>query len=434
MRTIFYTLTAILLLNACTQQEEKKHMTKTATDKNGNSYEYVTNDPLGVKLYTLENGLKIYLSENPDEPRIQTLIAVRAGSKNDPAETTGLAHYLEHMVFKGTSKIGALNWEKEQPLLDEIKNLYEAHKTETDPEKKKAIYAKIDSVSNQAAAFAASNEYDKLISSIGAKFTNAFTSNDQTVYMNDIPANELEKWAKVESERFNELVLRLFHTELETVYEEFNMGQDNDNRKVYQAIMEALFTPHPYGTQTTIGEGEHLKNPSMVNIENFWNTYYRSNNMAICLSGDIDAADAFVVLKDNFSSLRTNPEVKQPAFAGLSPISEPLTKEVVGPDAESVNVAFRFDKATSEDRPYLMLIDAMLNNRQAGLIDLNLIQKQKVLSAYTYGSYMADHSMFLLNAKPLEGQNLDEAKDLLLGELEKLKTMLRINRLFKIFI
>jgi zinc protease len=177
-------------------------------------YETVAGDPIGTKIYTLKNGLKLFLSVNKNEPRCYTNIAVRAGSKQDPAETTGLAHYLEHMMFKGSSQIASLNWEAEQVALKEIADLYEAHKKATDPSVRKALYAKIDSVSNAAAKLVAANEYDKLVSSLGAKATNAYTNNESTVYVNDIPSNELEKWFSLEGERFKMVVLRLFRTEL----------------------------------------------------------------------------------------------------------------------------------------------------------------------------------------------------------------------------
>src|SRR5690606_13116490 len=181
----------------------------------------------GLRLYTLDNGLKVYLSQNTDEPKIQTFIGVRAGSVYDPSDNTGLAHYLEHMVFKGTDEIGTQNWEEEKKYLDQISALYEEHKSEQDPEKKKSIYKKIDSLSLEASKIAIANEYDKMVSSLGAEGTNAWTWHEETVYTNKIPSNELEKWMKLESERFSKLVLRLFHTVLEAVYEEFKHAHNN---------------------------------------------------------------------------------------------------------------------------------------------------------------------------------------------------------------
>ncbi len=277
-------LLVFILFSQCTAE---KYKVKESIDENGYLYKTITNDPLKTRIYTLENGLKVYLSVNKDEPRIQTLIGVHAGSTSDPVETTGLAHYFEHMMFKGTDEIGALDWEKEKVLLQEISNLFEERRATDDPDKKKKLYHKIDSVSALAANYVAANEYDKLISSIGAKRTNAGTSYDFTVYINDIPSNEFEKWVKLEYERFSDMVLRIFHTELETVYEEFNMYQDNDNSRANNVLMKALFKKHPYG-RDVIGLPEHIKNPSLENIYEFAEKFYVPNNLAIALAGDLD--------------------------------------------------------------------------------------------------------------------------------------------------
>ena len=238
----------------------------------GIPYKSYANDPLGVRIYTLSNGLTVYLSAYKDAPRIQTYIAVRAGSKNDPSDATGLAHYLEHILFKGTSKIGTQNWEKEKVCLENIEKLYELYRKTKGEKLREIIYKKIDSVSIVASSYSIANEYDKLLSTIGADGTNAYTFLEQTVYVNDIPSNQIDKWAEIEAERFGEVVPRLFHTELEAVYEEKNKGLDQDRRKVWEMTMATLFQKNTYGTQTTIGTIEHLKNPSITEIKKYFKT------------------------------------------------------------------------------------------------------------------------------------------------------------------
>lgn len=383
-------------------------------------YETVENDPLGTKIYTLKNGLKVYMSVYKDAPRIQTYIATRAGSKNDPADATGLAHYLEHMLFKGSSKIGALDWEKEKVLLQEISDLYEEH-FKANPEDRKKIYEKIDAISFQAAKLVASNEYDKMISSMGAKGTNAYTSLDQTVYVNDIPSNELERWLKVESERFNELVLRLFHTELETVYEEFNIGQGSDGRKVFQAFMSGLLPEHPYGTQTTIGTGEHLKRPSMVKIHEYFNSYYVPNNMAIVIAGDFDPDQAVEMIEKYFGNFKTK---EIPKFeAKVQPeIKEPIVKEVYGIEKSVIDMGWRLPGAGTEEAMLGELVSNILSNDKAGLVDINLVQKQLVAAqSYTFCWSANDYSFFGFYASPSPGQKLELIKDLFLDQLDKVR-------------
>lgn len=237
-------------------------------------YETVPNDPLKARIYTLDNGLKVYMTVNKEEPRIQTFIAVRVGGKNDPAETTGLAHYFEHLMFKGSQKFGTQNYAAEKPLLDQIEQQFEIYRKTTDEAERTAIYHKIDSLSYEASKFAIPNEYDKLMAAIGAKGTNAYTGFDMTVYVENIPANQIDNWAKIQADRFENCVIRGFHTELETVYEEKNMSLTKDPRKVYETVLSALFPHHPYGTQTVLGTQEDLKNPSITNIKNYHKQWY----------------------------------------------------------------------------------------------------------------------------------------------------------------
>ncbi len=422
---IFYKRLAFLfvvagLLFSCSE-EKTSFETTSHKDANGFNYETVSNDPTGLRLYTLENGLKVYLSQNSDEPKIQTYVAVRAGSNYDPKESTGLAHYLEHMVFKGTHEFGTLDWEKEKPYLDKISDLYEKHKATDDPEEKLAIYKEIDEVSLEASNYAIANEYDKMIASLGAQGTNAYTSFEQTVYTNKIPANELDKWLSVESARFKEVVLRLFHTELEAVFEEFNRGQDSDARKAYATMLSELFPTHPYGQQTTIGTAEHLKNPSMVAIKNYFDTYYVPSNMAVVLVGDFEFDETIQKVNDAFGDYE-NKMVEHPVFAAEEPITEIKVNEVFGPTSESVYVSYRTDKMGSEQSKYITLVDMILSNSSAGLMDLNLNQKGLVQRAGTYPSFLNDYGFHMLNGSPKQGQSLEEVKDLMISQVELIKS------------
>ena len=384
------------------------------------SYETVKNDPTKTRIYTLENGLKVYLSVNKDEPRIQTYIGVRVGSKNDPAETTGLAHYFEHLMFKGTKNFGTSDYEAEKPLLDKIEQLFENYRNTKDDAERKAIYAEIDEISQEASKIAIPNEYDKLMASIGANGTNAFTSFDVTAYTENIPSNEIENWAKIQADRFTNPVLRLFHTELETVYEEYNMSLTRDTWRVYDTLMNALFPNHPYGTQTTIGTQEHLKNPSIINIKNYFDKYYIPNNMAVIMVGDFNPDEVIKIIDQYFGKMEKK-ELPEFNAEPEQPINEPVVKEVIGLETAKVALGFRFPAANSDEVKILELVDYMLINGKAGLIDLNLIQKQKVLKASGSVDALAEHSIYYLEGTPKENQTLDEVKDLLLGQLDLLK-------------
>ena len=383
-------------------------------------YDTVPNDPLKVRIYTLSNGLKVYLTVYKDAPRIQTAIAVKTGSKNDPSDNTGLSHYLEHIMFKGTDEFGTKDYLKEKPLLEQIEYKFEVYKKTTDTVQRKKIYHEIDSISGVAATFAIANEYDKLLSVIGAKGTNAFTSFEETVYVNDIPSNKIHSWLEVEKERFKDPVFRLFHTELETVYEEKNISLDNDDDKVFEDLFAGLFPTNTYGTQTTIGKVEHLKNPSLVSLREYFNARYVPNNMAIILSGDFNPDNVIKDIDATFGTLPSKP-LKSYIPAIESPITNPVIKEVVGPDAESVTIGYRSGGAASKDADLITLFNMILSNSTAGLIDLNLNQAQKVLEASAFSYILKDYSVNIFSGKAKEGQSLDEVKNLLLAQIELVK-------------
>ncbi|WP_237144649.1 M16 family metallopeptidase [Pontibacter pamirensis] len=384
------------------------------------TYETAPDDPLNARIYTLDNGLKVYLTDYEEAPRIQTYIAVRAGSKNDPADATGLAHYLEHMVFKGTTELGTANWEKEQEELAKVEALYEKYRNTTDAAMRKKIYNQIDSVSGVAATYAIANEYDKATTAIGAKGTNAYTWVDQTVYVNDIPSNQMERWLELEADRFREMVPRLFHTELEAVYEEKNRSLDSDGRKVAEVINTELFPTHQYGTQTTIGTIEHLKNPSITAIKNYFDRYYVPNNMAIAMSGDIDFDETIRLIDKYWGELEQQP-VPDFSVAQEQPIQQPIVKEVLGPDAENVSIAYRTPGINTKDALVVQMISNLLYNGSAGLIDLNLNQQQKVLQSYAYDTPMKDYGTFRMTGMPRQDQSLDQVRDLLLAQLDMIK-------------
>lgn len=391
---------------------------KTATH-DGYTYKYVSNDPTSSRFYTLDNGLTVILSPTIKEPRIQTYIAIKAGSKTDPADHTGLAHYLEHLLFKGTDKYGSLDWKKEKPLLDSIDNLYEKYNTNTDSAKRKAIYAQIDKVSGEAAKFAIANEYDKVMANMGTQGSNAFTSFEQTVYIENIPSTSVDKFLTVQAERFRNPIFRIFHTELEAVYEEKNRGLDNDGTKSFEAMFANLF-PNSYGKQTTIGTVEHLKNPSLIAIRDYYNKFYVPNNMAIIMSGDFDPKEMIKKIDERFSYMKRK-EIPSYHFEAEKAITSPVIKEVKGPTPESIMIGFRFPGSQSKDTQLLELVGNILTNGNAGMFDLNLVKKQRLLSAAAFSYVLKDYSTLLLQGRPMKDQSLDEVKELMLGEIEKLK-------------
>jgi predicted Zn-dependent peptidase len=386
----------------------------------GYSYKFVSNDPMKARFYTLKNGLTVVLSVNKKEPRISVKIPVRAGSNTDPKDHTGLAHYLEHLLFKGTDKFGTLDWAKEKPLLDQIDALYEQYNHTTDSAKRKEIYKQIDKVSGDASKFAIANEYDKLMSAMGAQGTNAHTWVEETVYEEDIPSNAMNKFLTVQAERFRNPILRIFHTELEAVYEEKNRSLDNDGSKVSEAMYAALFPTHNYGQQTTIGTIEHLKNPSLNAIRDYYYKYYVPNNMAIVMVGDLDPDVTIKMLDEKFGYMKPK-TVDEYKPAPEKALVGPVVMEVFGPSAESMRIAYRTTGADTKDEMMADLLSSVLSNGKAGLLDLNLNKQQKLLGASAGVRPFKDYGIFTLAASPKQGQTLEQVKDLLMEQIEIVK-------------
>lgn len=380
-------------------------------------------DPMAVHHYRLDNGLDVFLTVNDQEPRFYAEIVVRAGSKHDPEVSTGMAHYLEHMLFKGTDELGTLDAAAEKVHLDSIAALYERHWHTTDAGERSAIYALIQEQGQLAAQHAVPGELDKVYSAMGASGLNAHTGEEETVYKVNLPSNRLEQWARVESERFADPVFRLFQTELETVYEEKNRTIDNKDRLIRYAVNRQLWKVHPYGQRTTIGTVEHLKNPSLRRMYEYFQTWYVPNNMAVIISGDIDIGATIDLIDTHFGAwektkLPDLPKWKEKRLVGAEAV------EVVYPGEEYVLLAFRTQPSTHKNTEALQLVDMILDNATAGLINLNLNQQQRVRRA---GSWTTSHNNSndlgaqYLYGIPKEGQSLEEVQTLLLEQLEILK-------------
>jgi predicted Zn-dependent peptidase len=382
----------------------------------------VEGDPMGLVIRKLPNGLTLMLSENHEEPRIETRIAVRAGSAKDPADATGLAHYLEHMNFKGTTRLGTLDWEKEKPHQERIQELYDELFATKDEAKRAELYAAIDRENQEACKYVVANELDSLFDSIGTRGLNAHTNNDETVYQVNIPSNRLALWAEIESERFANPVYRLFQSELEAVYEEKNRGMDNKGRVIWEALQEQLYPEHPYGTQSTIGTVEHLKNPSLTKIIDYFRKWYVPGNMLVAISGDFDTKEALAVLTEHFGKWEAKPVPPDPQFPMKAP-TEPRRAEVKFEAEEQVMLAWLTVPRSHPDHEALVLADGLLDNGHTGLIDVNIKKAQKALQAQ--GSInTANESGFELLAgvpNPSAGQTLEDVEKLLMEQLDMLK-------------
>lgn len=379
------------------------------------------NDPLHVKQFVLENGLTVMLSENHNTPQIFGVIAVKAGGKNDPKEATGMAHYLEHMLFKGTKEMGTWDYEKEAVHLKEIEKLYEELGKTKDDKLRAEIQKKISAEAVEAGKYAIPNEMDRMLSEIGSTNVNAFTTEDFTAYHNAFPANKLEHWLKIYDHRFEQPVFRLFQSELETVYEEKNRSMDSPFSAVLDEFNKNFWKSHPYGQQPIIGLTEHLKNPSLEKMYQYFNTYYVANNMVLSLSGDFNSDEAIKLIRQYFSDWRSGeipvfPKYEEAAFKG---------KETINIKATPVKAAIRGYRTPPNGHPdqqRIQLANYLLTNSEgSGLID-NLSNEGKVAFTGMFPLEYNDYSASIIFVVPkIIGQSFDEADQLLDAQLDKLR-------------
>ncbi|HDP75708.1 MAG TPA: insulinase family protein [Bacteroidales bacterium] len=374
-----------------------------------------------IRQFTLPNGLTVILDEQHDQPEVFGLIAVKAGGKNDPADATGMAHYQEHMLFKGTTTLGTIDWEKEKPHIDKIFQLYDSLGKTKDPEKRALIQKAINEESVEANKYAIPNEMNNLLNEMGSTLINAGTGPDYTLYYNKFPASQVERWLDLYAHRFTEPVFRGFQAELEVVYEEKNLYNDQFQTRLLEEFQKYFFKNHPYGQQTIIGTIEDLKNPSLTKMYEFFKTYYVPNNMALILSGDFNSEEIIPIIEDKYGKWqpRELPEPRkwyEAAFNGrefheakLSPIKLAI-------------LGYRAPNVTDPRKPLLDVTTRLLNNSYStGLLD-KLTLDGKILAAQAMMMPYYDHGAIIFLVVPkVVGQKLEDAEKLVLSEIEKLK-------------
>ncbi len=378
-------------------------------------------EPLQVETYTLPNGFTVFLNEDHSQPEIYGGVAVRAGGKNDPRESTGIAHYLEHMLFKGTETLGTIDYAKEKVHLDSITYLYDQLGATTDEDLRKSIQMQINEQSRKAAEYSILNEFDNLLKSLGSTGVNAFTSNDITFYHNSFPPNELPRWLDLYAHRFEHPVFRAFQSELEVVYEEKNRAMDDYSYPIFENFSRHFYKNHPYGQQDVLGTVDHLKNPSLRRMYEFFNTYYVANNMSLVLVGDFDKAQIKPMIEAAFGQMRQGevpafPEYAEAPFAGREMLKMHAAPLKIGA------MGYRSVPIGHPDQAAIEVASALLfNENETGMLN-QLVLDNKLLFAGAFPGAEKDlgSNIFFFLPK-LVGQSLGNAEKMVLGEIGRLR-------------
>lgn len=402
MRNIFFTLFLFGLIS------------------NGFSQGIKTN-PLDVREYQLDNGLKVYLNENHTLPIVMGAVAVKGGSKRDPKEATGIAHYLEHMMFKGTDLLGTTDFQAEKVWLDSISMKYDELAKTNNESERQSIQKKINEYSLKAGEYAIPNEFDRVVARMGGTYVNAFTNEDNIVYFNMFPPNQIEKWMMLYSHRFINPVFRLFQSELETVYEEKNMSMDNYFNIMFETFMKNFYKVSPYGQQTVLGSVEHLKNPSLNKMYEYFRTYYVANNMALMISGDFKTEEVIPLIKKYFGVWRSGeippaPDYKEKPFNGREFVKVKITPIPVG------IMGYRGVPEGHTDQPVIDVISELLfNNSNTGFFNKLYTDNKILMAMMMQQKNVDDGGLIIIFLPKLIKQSLKNAENIVLQEIEKLK-------------
>jgi predicted Zn-dependent peptidase len=320
-----------------------------------------------VEHYKLPNGLTVIVQVDHRLPKVHGVVVVRAGSINDPEDATGLAHYLEHMMFKGTQEMGTIDWPKEKVHYDKIVQLYEQLGKTSSKKERESIQLQINEESLKAAEYAVPNEFSKLLDNIGCTYVNAGTGKDQTSYFSTFPSSQVERWLSVYSQIFENPVFRGFQAELENVYEEYNMYADRQQTQLSEILMKNIFKQTPYG-RDIIGYADHLKNPSLTKLQKFFEDYYVPSNMALVLCGDIDMAKVKPLIETTFGKWPAKAALQE-SVAEEAPFKGRELMKVKGGNFDFTMLDFRGVPQKHEDNLLLSVCTSILNNGQSGLLD-----------------------------------------------------------------
>ncbi|TGL21065.1 insulinase family protein [Leptospira yanagawae] len=386
-----------------------------------NTFLSLFSEPFPVQEYHLENGLSVYLSVNPKEPTVKTSILINAGSADDPDDATGLAHYLEHLMFKGTSNIGTSDYTKEKPYLEKIESLYETYRQTKENGTRKKIYEQIDKLSYEASQFVIPNEFSRMQSKMGITESNAFTSNDRTYYIATVPANQIKNFIQLEWERFRNPVFRTFHTELESVFEERNLRVMDFRSNLFKQYHQIMFPNHPYGIKTPIGRDEDLKNPSLGKIHQFFKENYVPSKMAICMSGNMNPEEVIDEIKNTFGKMQKDGTESKFQIPEHTPQE---SKNIIWVPSKKKIYLFgiKLPKTSPKFLSQINILSLLLSNGHNGLLDDSLYYTQKVSSVSTNITEWKDYLILNIWIEPSKIKSLEETKLEILAAFKKIES------------
>jgi predicted Zn-dependent peptidase len=369
-------------------------------------YCFIASVSAQISTFKLSNGLSVIINEDHRTPTIFGNIVVRAGSVNDPVDATGLAHYLEHVMFKGSENVGTTDWSKEKVHYQNIIALYDKLRQVT-PSERAAIQQQINEESILAGQYVINNEFSNLIQSMGGTSLNASTSYEFTQFFNVFPSYQLKKWLDLNLDRFQYPVFRGFQAELETVYEEKNMYSDSPFNVLNEEYQKAVYGASSAYARPVIGETEHLKTPSLKKLIDFYHTFYVPSNMCIVLSGDVDAGTAKPLLEASFGTWNASGTPSRGTINPSKLTGKSVVKKNITPFPVLV-LGFKGSTISDSDSEVLDVVANILtNSNKTGLLDKLVIDNEIMQVSVSVDSRMHDGSILLLGIPSFDVARMD---------------------------
>ncbi|MBC7962743.1 MAG: insulinase family protein [Steroidobacteraceae bacterium] len=379
--------------------------------------------------HRMKNGMKLLLVERHTSPTVSAWIRFRVGSVDERSDERGIAHLLEHMLFKGTTTLGTKDYAAEKPILDKIEataqalTLEKTKRDKADQGRVAELEKQLTELETQASRYVIKDEFFELYSKNGGVGYNAFTSRDGTTYLISLPSNKLELWAAIESDRLKNAVLREFYTERSVVMEERRRSYDADpESKLWETFLASSFLAHPYG-QPTIGWMSDIQNLTRSKAEQFFHSYYAPNNAIVAIVGDIDTQATIAMVERYFGAIQPGKELspvtaEEPKQAGERRI------ELLAESEPTLMIGFHKPAILTTDDYIFDVINMILGSGRTSRFYKKLVIEKQI--ATDIGAFDAPGSrfpgLFVISATPRSPHTAREVEEAILAELELLKS------------
>jgi predicted Zn-dependent peptidase len=380
-----------------------------------------------VSEFSLDNGMKFIVLENHEAPVVSFVTYANVGGVDEPDGKTGVAHFLEHLAFKGTKEIGTTDYNAEAKLLAESDRLFDeiqAANTAGDIETVELLSEKFQKVQQEANKYVKQNEYGEIVDTAGGVGLNAVTSADYTSYFYSFPANKLELWMSLESERFLEPVFREFYKEKQVILEERRLRTDNSPiGKTIEAFLDKAFVEHPY-KRPVIGYDRDIANLTSDDVRKFFATYYVPNNLTVAIAGDVDSQEVKRLATVYFGRYQAKPVPIK--IAKIEPPQQETREVTVNfPSQPWYLEGYHIPSLNNLEYPIYEVIADLLSSGRTSRLYHSLIEQQQVaLGVEGFNGFPGDKypNLMLFYGLTAPGHSVDQLADALRGEIDRLKT------------